>query len=282
MAPLNPLASTALAIALLTTATASPSSVVKDYVTDNYNSTFREPQGILNHPYLVPAGPYDQEWDWDSVFTGLALLPLGSAPYLSGSMKNFFEATNMSTGAVTICLDPSDPHPSCSSDPAANAESGSHAKPLLIQGAWLSASHEGDYDQFLEHRPAMVELLSYWSTQRVTDTGLYTWHDQMESGADDLVTSPCPSPRSDCWSDEADANSLVAPDLLTFLIREHRAYANFVDAWDGEGGDEAQEHRGQAAEIGRVMVEQLWDEEEGTFRSFNATSGEIIENDVYK
>ena len=59
-------------------------SVVRAYVKANYKRTFREPNGTLKNPYLVPGGPYDQSWDWDSVFTGLALLDLGSAPYLAG------------------------------------------------------------------------------------------------------------------------------------------------------------------------------------------------------
>lgn len=26
--------------------------------------TFREPQGMLKHPYIVPSGPYNNLWDW--------------------------------------------------------------------------------------------------------------------------------------------------------------------------------------------------------------------------
>jgi alpha,alpha-trehalase len=260
---------------------ASPRATVKEYVTANYEDTFRPPSGILVSPYLVPAGPYSQCWDWDSVFTGLALLPLGSAEYLAGSMSNFFSATNSTNGAVTICLDPSDPHPSCSSDPSANAESGSHAKPLLIQGAFLAATEMGDYEQFRQHKGSMAILLEYWTNTRRTSTGLYTWHDQMESGADDLPTSPCPSPRSpECWSEAACGNSLVAPDLLTFLIREHRSFARFVDIWEGEGSAEAESHRATAADIATQMTNQLWTDEH-TFRSFNATSNTGLPNDVY-
>ena len=56
----------------------SDEQVVKDYVENNFELTFREPNGTLIHKYLVPGGPYDQEWDWDSVFTGVALLDLGA------------------------------------------------------------------------------------------------------------------------------------------------------------------------------------------------------------
>lgn len=45
-------------------------ALVQDYVRQHANDTFREPSGFLKHPYLVPAGPYEQCWDWDAVFTG--------------------------------------------------------------------------------------------------------------------------------------------------------------------------------------------------------------------
>ena len=63
---------------------------VRDYVALHHADVFRNASGELQYPYLVPAGPYEQCWDWDSVFTGIALLDFGSAPYLAGSMKNFF------------------------------------------------------------------------------------------------------------------------------------------------------------------------------------------------
>lgn len=86
-------------------------ALVIEYVKAQGNKTFREPSGWhnvkypcvfvdllrvalvsttlgnLKYPYLVPAGYYQQLWDWDSMQTGTALLSMGSAPYLAGSMK---------------------------------------------------------------------------------------------------------------------------------------------------------------------------------------------------
>ena len=56
--------------------------LVKSHVASNYNQTFREPSGSLVFPYLVPSGPYDELWDWDSFFMGVSLLEYGSLPYL--------------------------------------------------------------------------------------------------------------------------------------------------------------------------------------------------------
>ena len=100
------------------------------------NQTWRPPSGALAYPYLVPAGPYTQLWDWDSVFLGCATLSWGSRAYLEGSMANFLAATNLTTGAATGCLTPTLPV-ACSSDPK-DGDVLVHAKPIIVQGAWLA------------------------------------------------------------------------------------------------------------------------------------------------
>ena len=125
------------------------------------NQTWRPPSGALAYPYLVPAGPYTQLWDWDSVFLGCATLSWGSRPYLEGSMANFLAATNLSTGAVTGCLTPTLPV-ACSSDPK-DRDVLVHAKPIIVQGAWLAASAPGgDPATFERYAPAIEALLAFW------------------------------------------------------------------------------------------------------------------------
>ena len=91
-------------------------TLCRAYAAAHANETWRQPSGVLQYPYLVPAGPYEQEWDWDSVFLGTGTLRWGSRNYLDGSMRNFFVATNLSDGSVTGCLTPTTPT-ICSSDP---------------------------------------------------------------------------------------------------------------------------------------------------------------------
>ena len=43
----------------------------------------------------------------------------------------------------------------------------------------------------------------------------------MESGADDLVWDPVPSAHTPGWLPEERAFTISAPDLMTFLFREH-------------------------------------------------------------
>ena len=56
----------------------------------------------------------------------------------------------------------------------------------------------------------------------------------MESGADNMVTSACPTSRSDCWVEADDANTLCSADVVVQVLREHRAFAEFLDAWAAE------------------------------------------------
>ena len=81
----------------------------------------------------------------------------------------------------------------------------------LSQGAWLAAAaRDGKPEDFAQFKPAMEALLAFWDRPPRRDplTELRTWHDQMESGADNCVLSRCPNRRSACWSD-ADRKSVV-------------------------------------------------------------------------
>ena len=52
----------------------TPQQMVYSHVQQSAHLTFREPAGVLKFKYLVPAGPYNQMWDWDSLFMGVAML----------------------------------------------------------------------------------------------------------------------------------------------------------------------------------------------------------------
>lgn len=140
-------------------------------------------------------------------------------------MSNFLSKVNLSTGEVKGCLTPEGDTPTLY-----------HAKPILIQGSFLAAKYDnGNYNYFQQFQQQMVALLNYWdnSTTRVDPrTGLHRWHDQLETGADNLVFSVCPSQYSTwCWNEGLDAFTLSSPDLELFIAREHLAYAAFLQKW---------------------------------------------------
>lgn len=272
------------------------SALCRAHTAAHTNETWRAPAGVLAHPYLVPAGPYEQLWDWDSVFLGTATLPWGSRRYLEGSMANFFAATNLSDGTVTGCLTRTLPT-ICSSDPTTQHDALAHAKPILIQGAWLAASAPGgDPAAFERFAPAMEALLSFWDRppRRDPTSGLRVWHDQLESGADNCVLSRCPSARSSCWS-ASQALTLASPDVMSLLVREHTAAALFADAWAGAwaGGADgtspkatvmvarhratAVRHRAAAENLSSTLNARLWRTDLGFHAAWNTSSRTWIE-----
>jgi hypothetical protein len=171
-------------------------------------------------------------WDWDGFFlifstsaVSSSSSSLNASRYFIGTMSNFLSKTNVTTGEVKGCLTPEGDSPTLF-----------HAKPILIQGAYLAAKNGGgNYTYFKQFQQQMQALIMYWdnSTSRVDPkTGLHRWHDQLESGADNLVYSVCPSQYSTwCWSETLDAFTLSSPDLEVFIAREHLAYAAFLEKW---------------------------------------------------
>jgi len=240
--------------------------IVQQYVRQFGNMTFREPSGQLKHKYLVPGGYYQQLWDWDSMLTGTALLSLGSAPYLAGSSMNFLDGVNLTDGMVPGCVTPSGASPAIY-----------HAKPVIMQGAWIAAKAQGDYEQFRRFLPQMRALDQYWErTSRDPATGLYRWHDQMESGCDNLLTSVCPSsyglgPPSfgKCWA-ASEAYSLASSDIMVFLHREKLALRNFLGKFGDAEGAAAVEASAKALKL--ALNTYLWDEQRGVFLAYNTST----------
>lgn len=286
----------------------SDETLCRDHVATHVKDVRREAKGALAHPYLVPAGPYEQLWDWDAVFLGVATLRFGNRAYFAGSMRNFFDATNLSTGAVTGCLTWNLPVV-CSSSPTEH-DALVHAKPILVQGAWLAANSSGDASSsssassssaavasWERHAPAIEALLAFWERPPRKDpaTGLRTWHDQMESGADNGVLSLCPNARSSCWT-ASQAYSLASADVLTLLQREHTAAAHFYTAWadvaasDGTGISQhraaqhraaARRHRQRAESTHDTLNAQLWRGDLGYHVALNVSSRTPIAAKTY-
>jgi len=65
---------------------------------------------------------------------------------------------------------------------------------------------------------------------------------------------------------------------MTELYREHLAFAQFLEAWGEDGGDD---HKLIASNIRSATDEFLWRNDKGSYAAFNTTSGTPIDNDVY-
>ena len=255
--------------------TPTPQQRVYDHVKTNAHLTFRPPSGSLRYAYLVPSGPYEQLWDWDSLFMGVALFPFGSAPYLAGSMANFLDHTNLTTGQVQGCL-----------LPTGGTGTIFHAKPVVIQGAWLASQQPSVSLPFQQFQPQMKAQLKYWSSPLRTDktTGLPKWYNQLESGQDNLVLSTCASNRSKCWDPALHEMVLVSADVATFLYREYQAYALFNGEWAAQATETKQQQfflneqkraTTKAVAIKAAVNLYLWNEERGYYIALNTSTAAI-------
>ena len=124
------------------------------------------PQSTRPRYTCLPTRPYNQSWDWDSFFLGVALRAHGGLPFLAGTMRNFLHLTN-ATGEVQGCLTPQGPTGAIA-----------HAKPVVIQGAWLAARGDPSLVRGFEaYRGQMEALLAYWGRppRRDARTGLAVW-----------------------------------------------------------------------------------------------------------
>lgn len=199
-------------------------------------------------------------------------------------MLNFISQTNLTTGEVKGCLTPD-----------GETLTLYHAKPLLIQAAWLaSKAPGGDPGRFRAYEAQMQALLAYWQSPSRFDpsTGLYYWHDQLETGADNLVLSECPSDLSpECWTEAGDAFTLASPDLQTWMHREYTAYANFLQAWAAGSGDaayaaatraRADAARARASAVRAALDAYLWSDALGYYAAWNRTTAARITNRTWE
>lgn len=240
---------------------------------------------------------------------GVALQAYGSTPYFVGTFMNFLSFVNLTDGGACFKCFCTHTHSKCHPQkrtlatglpgcltPAGPSATLYHAKPLIIQSALLAARQAGNLSLFSAYGHQMRALLSYWNSSTRFDaaTGLHRWHDQLETGADNLVFSACPSQYSkDCWS-ESQAYTLASPDIMVWLAREYEAYAVFLGEWRHSGGGglewgaERDAARSYAARLRDVIHERLWlwldapANTRGLYVGFNVSTGAQIVHRTYQ
>lgn len=226
-------------------------ATLQEYFADLAAKSMREPTGVLRHPYLAPAGPHDELWDWDTYFIGAALLDQGGATYLRGSVLNFlaFVGENGHTPRVIPPRGPSPMPDQC--------------KPFLAQAALLAATALGEWEWLGPVWERLVSALRYWERKRRQRDGLFVWHNGIESGVDN---NPA------VWG--RPALTAEGVDLASYLHREYQAAAIIARklgrSHDAESLADSAE--GLAESLNRVA----WDEADGTYYNRDRRRGTAI------
>ena len=172
--------------------------------------TIRPADGYIKHSYLIPAGYYNQMWDWDGFFIGLhwANQDPANAKYLRDWVIGFAGSAD-ADGYVAGCITPKGPRPLF----------GKFAmKPFLAQGALIAARDLNDYEWIRPVWPAMKNVLEYRRrTQYDEKWKLWFWDNAMQSGADNNAA---------LTNDEKDRSAILAVDASVYAMREYAAMAS--------------------------------------------------------
>lgn len=252
------------------------------------SSIKRRANGALKYDYLVPAGPYEEQWDWDAFFMGAALASdiSSEAIYLRNWALNLI-LNAQKDGKVPGCIT------AAGADPRLH-----HMKPFLGQGIAIASRHLNDYNWIKPYWSSVKKIVQYrekhmWDKK----TNLGMWYDAMESGADNNVAEyRCESIKGmekELGNDydrlrkekggyvkekveDYPKASVVAVDVNVYLYREYKALSIIAKKL-GKTKD-AEEFAQKAKEIKKNIVKYLWNEEDGIFYSLDTTTGEHIKH----
>ncbi|MBU1118772.1 hypothetical protein KKH43_02750 [Patescibacteria group bacterium] len=219
----------------------------------------RKASGKIKYDYLVPAGPYDEHWDWDGFFIGMALssqIP-SEAIYLKNWTRNYLE--NVKKDGFTPGL----------LTPEGVDTRLKHIKPFFAQAAYHASKNLGDFS-WLKNGLGKIEKATEYRQKKYYDsqTGLSCWADSMESGADNNIAA----------LDYPDG-SVIAVDLNAFLYLELRALSKIA----GELGKKptATKYSKKAQTLKKQINSVLWSTKDESYYNIDRKTGAFITRDTY-
>jgi hypothetical protein len=237
-----------------------------DHIERIKDRVIRKPAGLLPFRYIVPtateaagadrqAGVYEQQYDWDAFFEGVALSYDGEerTTAFRDAMRNFLHVTTRA-GFTPRTL-----------SPEKFWDFPDQMKPFLAQGCLLASRAVGDYTWLEgEEYERLLANLGYWEANRRGGHGLYMWRSSLESGVDNNATTVN---RPDFAAESVDVNA--------YLVREYRAAASL--ARELGRADDAASLTERADELARRMNVILWDDADACYYDVISVSDEPIE-----
>jgi alpha,alpha-trehalase len=219
----------------------------------------RKANGHLPYDYLVPAGPYQEQWDWDAFFMGIALSAeiSSEAIYLRNWALNYI-INAKPNGKVAGCL-----------TAKGYDERLNHMKPFLAQGAYLAGKFLKDYTWIKPYWIKLKKIVLYrekhlWNKKY--DLGV--WYDSMESGADNNIAAL-----------DFPKETVLATDLNTFVYREYKAMSNLAKILNKKKDEEFFKYRAET--IKKNFNKYLWDDEDKIYYNLFSQTGEHIKRISY-
>lgn len=220
-----------------------------------YKNEVKKPSsGVLKYDYLVPAGRYAEQWDWDAFFVGVALADnlASESVYLKNWALNYIDNADKD-GKVPGCLVPE----GC--DPRLK-----NMKPFLAQGVYISSKTLRDFDWVLVNWEKIKKMVlyrenNYWAEEY----GLGCWFDTMESGADNNLAGLG-------WPD----NGVVFADVNALIYREYLAMSYLAERLFLK--KDVQLFKKKAENIKLRMNKYLWNKKDEVYYNLDRASGKHI------
>ena len=221
----------------------------------------RPAEGFLKYPYLIPAGFYQQMWDWDGYFMGTWFIGRGRPEYMQYWALNFLEGMD-ENGYVAGCMTTEGPR----------VKRGTFfMKPFLSQGVLRASQAMGDFEWVRPYYERLCRVLTYRdATQRDKATGLYFWEMAFQSGADN-------NPSLNYFSD--DRRSFLACDCSAMQLLEFRAQAEIANALGLK--EEAKTWNARAEALAGAIQHLLWCAEDQCYYNVDRETGDFYRRVSY-
>jgi len=215
----------------------------------------RRANGALPYDYIVPSGVYEEQWDWDAFFVGLHLISAEKADgiYLKNWCLNFLSHT-----------EPDGQTPGGIRPWAGRDARLYHIKPLMAQAAFYASLALADFSWIEPVWDKMTACLTY-RERMMSDraTGLVTWWDSLESGADN---NPALVRRYH--------NSVAGADVNGFMVLDYTAMAHIAGRLGKPAESAAFAER--ARRLTDAVNRHLWDPADATYYNYDAVEGKRI------
>jgi len=238
-----------------------------DFICNQTAALYRDAQGCLEHPFLVPGGLFhDELWDWDSFWIVEGVVPLWDridekcqAKFLvhaMGSWINFFEH-QAADGSLPIMLKAG------AGDFFGCTTSGgtekNQAKPVFAQFARGIAMLAGDYQWMEPYYEQLDRFHHRWMSKYGTNCGLLVWGSDVAIGVDN---DPTTYGRPEFSSANLLLNSLFHEELAAM-----REIAEALGKSEEVEGIEA-----RMEDLKTAIQTECWDENDGFFYTVDVQS----------
>jgi neutral trehalase len=245
----------------------NPSELSQDLITYGAkNAIVKQASGVLTYDYIVPSGPYDQLFDWDMYFMGVALSYDHVGAPVESSVKDFLLWVDANANYPGYA-----PREIATTGPWALPQ---QCKPFMAQAAVRASNTLQDFTWLKQAAPEsstqktyydkLKMMLAFWEANRKGANGLFFWDNGLESGVDNNpAVSTDPSLTTE------------GVDLQVYIYREYLALSTIA----GKLGNVPDEtlYTQKAKSLSQLILQLMWSDSDDMFYDVNSRTGKQIQ-----